>query len=146
MQQTLILLKPDTIARGLAGQILARFESAMLRIEDCRMCRPSLSQLELHYADLKPRNERAFSRTTRSLVDKPFIAVVLSGPNAIAKARALIGSTDPLGAAAGTVRGDFGNDTIAQADAEDRTTHNLIHASDSAESARREIAIWFAAE
>jgi nucleoside-diphosphate kinase len=143
MQTTLILLKPDALERGLAGAILARFETAGLRVINARFVRPSLAQLEAHYAELREKNERAFHRTTASLQDQPFVALLLAGPNAIAKVRALTGSTEPLTAAAGTIRGDWGNDTIAQADAENRTTNNLVHAADSEASVARETAIWF---
>jgi nucleoside-diphosphate kinase len=143
MQKTLILLKPDAIERGLAGAILARFEAAGLRIENCRHVWPTLHQLETHYADLRSRNERAFRRTTASLENRPFVAIVLAGANAILKVRALTGPTDPLKAPAGTIRGDFGSDTIEQADAENRATDNLIHAADSDASVTRETAIWF---
>ncbi len=143
MKKTLILLKPDAIERGLTGAILARFEAAGLRIENCRHVRPTLSQLELHYADLQKANERAFRRTTASLENLPFIAVILAGPNALLKGRAMTGSTDPVKASAGTIRGDYGCDTIEQADAENRATNNLIHAADSEASVTRETAIWF---
>jgi len=143
MQRTLILLKPDAIERGLTGTILARFEAVNLRVEDCRSVRPDLGRLQVHYADLQKRDQRAFARTTLSLQDKPFIAVILRGPNAIQKVRALTGPTEPLNAPAGTIRGDLGNDTIAQADVEGRTTNNLVHAADSEASVAREIAIWF---
>ena len=143
MQRTLILVKPDAIERGLVGTILARFEAACLRVEDSRLVRPTLNMLETHYADLRKRDERAFLRTTQSLQGKPFLAFILSGPNAIQKVRALTGSTEPLTAPAGTIRGDFGNDTIAQADAENRTTNNLVHAADSESSVARETALWF---
>ncbi len=143
MQRTLILLKPDALERGLAGTILARFEQALLRVENARLVRPTLRQLEAHYHDLKQRDQRAFERTTRSLEDRPFLALVLSGPNAIQKVRALTGPTDPSAAPAGTVRGDFGNDTISQADDEERSTRNLVHAADSPASVARETAIWF---
>lgn len=143
MEQTLILLKPDALERGLAGAILARLENALLRIERARLVRPTLEQLREHYADLQSRDERAFRRTTRSLEGKPFLALLLAGPNAILKARALAGPTDPLAAPPGTIRGDFGNDTIRQADAEDRTTLNLVHAADSPASVAREAALWF---
>lgn len=143
MQRTLILVKPDAIERGLVGAILARFEAAHLRVENCRWVCPSLSLLETHYADLQERNARAFARTTQSLQNQPFIAVILSGPNAIQKVRTLTGPTEPLNAPPGTIRGDLGNDTIAQADAENRTTNNLVHASDSEASVARETALWF---
>lgn len=145
MQKTLVLLKPDALERGLAGAVLARFEAAGLRIADSRMVRPSLSLLETHYADLQQRNERAFRRTTASLQGLPFLALILVGPNAIAKVRALAGPTDPSNAPAGTIRGDFGHDSIALADAENRTTQNLVHASDSERSVERESALWFGA-
>jgi nucleoside-diphosphate kinase len=143
MQRTLILLKPDAVERGLAGAILGRLENALLRVENARLVRPDLDQLQEHYAELRRRDERAFERTTRSLAGKPFLALLLAGPNAIQKARALAGPTDPLAAPPGTIRGDFGNDTIQQADAEDRTTLNLVHAADSEASVSRETAIWF---
>jgi len=143
MQTTLILIKPDALQRGLAGAILARFETAGLRIVNCRFVQPTLAQLEAHYAELRSRNERAFRRTTGSLQDQPFVAILLAGPNAIAKVRALTGPTEPLPAPAGTIRGDWGNDTIARADAENRTTNNLVHAADSEAAVARETAIWF---
>jgi nucleoside-diphosphate kinase len=145
MQRTLILIKPDALERGLAGAILARLEAACLRVEQARVVRPDLALLQQHYADLKRRELRAFERTTRSLEGRPFLALILVGPNAIAKARMLAGPTDPLAAPPGTIRGDWGNDTIAQADAEDRTTMNLLHAADSEGSVARETALWFPA-
>jgi nucleoside-diphosphate kinase len=143
MQQTLILLKPDALERGLAGAILARFEAASLRVEDCRLVRPTLQHLENHYASLKQRDERAFRRTTQSLQNLPFLALILAGPNAIQKVRALTGPTDPLTAPPGTIRGDFGNDTIERADAENRATFNLVHSSDSPAAVASESALWF---
>jgi nucleoside-diphosphate kinase len=144
-QQTLILLKPDALERGLAGAILARFEAALLRVEEARLVRPALGRLEAHYADLKRRDPRAYARTTQSLVGRPFLAVVLAGPNAIQKVRALTGPTEPLSAPAGTIRGDWGNDAIATADAEERSTWNLLHAADSEAAVARELGIWFGA-
>jgi nucleoside-diphosphate kinase len=143
MQRTLVLLKPDALERGLAGAILARLENARLRVEEARLVRPSLAQLQAHYADLKLRNAQAFERTTRSLAEKPFLVLLMAGPNAIAKVRALAGPTDPLAAPPGTIRGDFGNDTIPQADAANRTTLNLLHAADSEKSVAHERAVWF---
>lgn len=143
MQRTLILFKPDALERRLVGQILARFERAGLGVEDCRRVVPNAAFLEVHYADLGRRHPKAFGRTVASLKDKPFVAVILAGLNAIPKVRALTGGTDSLAAAPGTVRGDFGSDSLARADVENRATHNLMHASDSEESAAREIALWF---
>jgi nucleoside-diphosphate kinase len=144
MQRTLILLKPDAIQRGLVGEILARFEKADLRIEKCRLLQPDVDHWRQHYADLKSRQPAAFDRTTRHLAGKPVVAVILVGANAIQKARSLIGATDPLKAAPGTIRGDLGNDSIASADAENRSTANLVHAADAEASVASEIALWFA--
>ncbi len=143
MQRTLILLKPDALERGLAGAILARFEAAGLRVEQARLVRPSLALLRAHYADLRQRDARAYARTTRSLRGQPFLALLLAGPNAIQKVRALTGSTDPASAPAGTIRGDFACDSIRQADAENRATFNLVHAADSPAAVKRETALWF---
>jgi nucleoside-diphosphate kinase len=99
-----------------------------------------------HYAELRQREERAFLRTTQSLAGQPFLALILEGPNAIRKARALAGPTDPLLAPPGTIRGDYGADTIPLADAENRAVKNLVHAADSEEAVRRERAIWFGAQ
>ena len=142
-EETLILLKPDALERGLVGEVLGRFESAGLRIQNIRYVCPNLEKVETHYADLKTRNPRAFDRNTRYLAGKSAIAVVLSGVKAITKVRTLIGSTEPAAAPPGTIRGDLSSDTIALADAEDRGLFNLIHAADSPDSARREIEHWF---
>lgn len=144
MQKTLILLKPDALERGLAGTILARFEDAGFKIEDARMVKATLPQLQKHYADLRQKNLVAFTRTTKDYAGRKFLALILSAPNAIAKARLMAGPTDPSVAPAGTIRGDFSSDSIATADAENRATANLLHAADSPESARREIGLWFA--
>ena len=143
IEETLVLIKPDALNRGLAGEIIRRFERAGLSIRNVRWTRPRQAEVEKHYSDLKLRNARAFHRNTRYLAGKEALALVLSGPNAIAKVRALIGPTEPAGAPPGTIRGDFSSDTIRLADAEDRGLLNLVHAADSLDSAKREIALWF---
>lgn len=143
MQKTLILFKPDAVERGLVGAILARFERVELRVADSLMCRPALALLEEHYAELKAINPTAFKRTTEYLAGKLFLAMILEGPNAIAKVRQLLGATDPKAAAPGSIRADFGCDTMSTADAENRATMNLVHASDSEASVRHEAKLWF---
>ncbi|MEI7728062.1 MAG: nucleoside-diphosphate kinase [Verrucomicrobiota bacterium] len=145
MQKTLVLFKCDAIERGLVGAILERFERAGLRIEDGRYLRPSLAEWQQHYADLQSRNARAFERSTQFFAGKPVFAMILAGPNAILKVRALVGPTDPLKAPAGTIRGDYSSDTVELADAEYRSALNLVHAADSEATALREIAFWFKA-
>jgi nucleoside-diphosphate kinase len=142
-EETLVLLKPDALERGVVGEIIKRFEAVNLRITRIRFVCPSLAKVEKHYADLKSKNPRAFDRNTRYLAGKRAIAIVFTGVNVIAKIRALIGPTEPATAPPGTIRGDLSSDTIAIADAEDRGLFNLVHASDSADSAKKEIDLWF---
>ena len=142
-EETLVLIKPDALERGLAGEIIRRFEAAGLRIHNVRWVSPSLALVEKHYADLKSKNPRAFDRNTRYLAKKNAIALVLAGINAIAKVRMLIGPTEPGAAPPGTIRCDLSSDTIKFADSQDRGLYNLVHAADSADSARREIELWF---
>jgi nucleoside-diphosphate kinase len=143
MEKTLILLKVDAIERGLAGTILARYENAGFRIEECRFFQPDLAHWERHYEELKERNPEAFRRITQYLASKPVVAVIFRGWNAIKKARVLNGNTDPLMALPGTIRGDFSSDSVALGNLEHRPLFNLVHAADSPESARKEIEIWF---
>ena len=143
IEETLVLIKPDTLERGLTGEILRRFETAGLRIRNARWVHPDLALVQKHYAELQVKNPRAFDRNTRYLAGKNALALVLAGVNAIAKVRALIGPTEPAGAPPGTIRGDFSSDTITRADAEDRGLYNLVHAADSRDSASSEIVLWF---
>jgi nucleoside-diphosphate kinase len=143
VEETLVLIKPDALERGLVGEIICRFERAGLSIRNVRWACPRQAEVEKHYSDLKLRNARAFDRNTRYLAGKQTLALVLAGANAVAKVRALIGATEPGSAPPGTIRGDLSSDTIRLADAEDRGLRNLVHAADSPDSAKREIAIWF---
>jgi nucleoside-diphosphate kinase len=143
MEQTLFLFKPDALERGLVGIILNRLERAGLRIVNCGYFCPDIDFLKRHYADLENRNPVAFERSTRCMADKPFLAFVFEGINAVQKIRAFVGATDPCKAPLGTIRGDFSSDSFEQADRENRATLNLVHASDSRETAEQEIALWF---
>ncbi len=143
IEETLVLIKPDALERGLTGEIIRRFEAAGLRIRNARWTCPSLAMVEKHYADLKSKNPGAFDRNARYLAKKNIVALVLAGVNAIAKVRMLIGPTEPAVAPPGTVRGDLSPDTIKFADSRDRGLYNLVHAADSTGSAKREIQLWF---
>lgn len=143
MQKTLILFKPDALERGLVGAIMERFERAGLRVERAQLFKPTLAHMEAHYADLKKSHPDAFTRTTAYLADKPFLAMILAGPNAIAKVRQLLGPTDPQAAPPGSIRGDFGNDSLKTANQEQRATMNLVHAADSEASVQHEARLWF---
>jgi nucleoside-diphosphate kinase len=130
-ERTLILIKPDAVRRGLAGEILARFEARGLVMRGAKLVQVSRELAEQHYA------EHAEKPFFRELVDfitsSPTLALVLEGEGAVAVCRSTIGATDPAKAAPGTVRGDF---ALSMPD-------NLVHASDAPETAAREVALWF---
>ena len=130
-QRTLVLLKPDTVRRGLVGRVIARFEAKGLRIVamDQRMVTAELA--DRHYAE---HVEKAFYPPLRDFVTSgPIVAMVLEGDAAVDVVRAINGATDGRQAAPGTIRGDLSLSN----------RENLVHGSDSPESAEREIALWF---
>ena len=131
MSRTLILVKPDAFERGLTGEVLARFERKGLRIVALRLLVADEDIANRHYAE---HGEKPFFGELVSFITGgPLVAAVLEGHEAVAAARQLIGATNPIEAAPGSMRGDFGLEV----------TFNLVHGSDSDESAEREIAIWF---
>ena len=130
-QRTLVLLKPDTVRRGLVGQVLARFESKGLTIVAMDQRQITAEQADAHYAE---HVERDFYPPLRTFVTSgPLVALVLEGDEAIEVVRAINGATDGRKAAPGTIRGDLSLSN----------RENLVHGSDSSESAEREIKIWF---
>ncbi|MCS6801995.1 MAG: nucleoside-diphosphate kinase [Chloroflexota bacterium] len=131
MERTLVLVKPDGVQRGLIGPILERFERRGFKIVGLKLLRVSRDLAERHYAEHvgKPFYPTLIAYITAG----PVVAAVLEGPGAIATVRAMLGKTNPLEAAPGTIRGDFGVET----------ERNLVHASDGPESAAREIALFF---
>ncbi|MBI2912316.1 MAG: nucleoside-diphosphate kinase [Chloroflexi bacterium] len=131
MERTLILIKPDAMQRGLAGEVIARLERRGLRIIAMRLFQMDGEMAGRHYAE---HADKPFYRTLVDFITaSPIIAAIFEGPNAVETVRATMGATDPRKAAPGTIRGDFGLNI----------TQNLIHGSDSLESATREIALFF---
>jgi nucleoside-diphosphate kinase len=130
-ERTLILAKPDAYARSLSGEILARFERKGLRPVALRVMQVTRETAERHYAEHAERP--FFGELVEFITSGPLVAMVLEGESAISAARQLIGATNPLEAAPGSIRGDF---ALA-------TGQNLVHGSDGPESAPREIAIFF---
>ena len=131
MERTLILVKPDAFARSLTGEIIARFERKGLRLAGMRQLTMERGLAERHYAEHegKPFYEELVSFITSG----PLVAMVLEGESAVEAARQVIGATNPLEAAPGSIRGDFGLEVQT----------NLVHGSDSPESAERETKIFF---
>ena len=131
MEQTLILVKPDAFARGLTGEILARFERKGLKIVALKLLTTPRDLAETHYDEHRERP--FFGELVDFITSAPLVAMVLEGDDAVTAARQLIGATNPLEANTGSIRGDF---AIA-------VGQNMVHGSDSTESAAREIGIWF---
>jgi nucleoside-diphosphate kinase len=131
MDRTLILVKPDAFARSLTGEIIARFERKGLRVVALRCMTMERGLAERHYAE---HAERAFfGELVDFITSGPLVAMVLEGADAVKAARQVIGATNPLEAAPGSIRGDFAVET----------GENLVHGSDSAESAARERGLFF---
>jgi nucleoside-diphosphate kinase len=132
VERTLVLIKPDAVERRLAGRILDRFEQRGLTIRAAKLLRVDRELAERHYAE--HREKPFFGELVDFITSASTLALVLEGEGAIATVRATMGATDPANAAPGTIRGDF---ALSMPD-------NLVHGSDSPESAEREIALWFA--
>jgi nucleoside-diphosphate kinase len=130
-ERTLVLIKPDAVRRGLIGDILARLERKGLAIDAMRLRTMDRALADQHYAE---HVEKPFYPPLRDfMLGGPLVSLVVSGDEAIAVVRALVGATDGRKAAAGTIRGDLSLSN----------RENLVHASDSADSAKREISLWF---
>lgn len=164
VQQTLIIIKPDGVERGLTEQIISRYETAGLKVVNRKDMMASPSIVEKHYpmeSDyLKSIGEKTIEagQKVKSAVDQgrkvvtwlrkfitsgPIVVLLLQGEDAVAVARKVTGFTDPKTAEKGTIRADYGTDSILKANAEQRPVYNLIHAAGSEEEAKKEIKLWF---
>lgn len=144
IERTLVLLKPDAVARGLAGRIITRFEDALLKIVGVKMKHLDAEFTRKHYFDLEERlGAEVYNTTAAFMQTGPVIALVLEGVGAVAKVRAIIGSTYPNEAPLGTVRGDFAHQTKASSKASGKAIINLVHASGNSEEAKYEVGLWF---
>jgi len=144
VQRTLVLLKPDAVARGLTGRVLARFEDAALKVVAAKMVLMDAELTRRHYFDLEERfGPEVFRSMAKFMQSGPVVAIVLEGVGAVPCVRKLVGATYPDQAAPGTVRGDFAHVSRAYANAARIAVANLVHASGNAEEAEREIGVWF---
>jgi nucleoside-diphosphate kinase len=130
-ERTLILVKPDAFERSLTGEVIARFERKGLRIVALKLMLVEREFAERHYHEHE--SKPFFPELIEFITRGPLVAMVLEGVDAVAAARQLIGATNPLEAATGSIRGDFAIEV----------TFNLVHGSDSPNTAEREIALWF---
>lgn len=131
-QRTLLLVKPDGVQRQLVGRVLTRFEERGLKLVALKLVHVDRALAEQHYAE--HREKPFFAGLVAFITSAPLVAAALEGPNAIAIVRAMNGATRPHEAAPGSIRGDFAVETA----------QNLVHASDSPETAAKELALWFA--
>jgi nucleoside-diphosphate kinase len=130
-ERTLVLIKPDAIRRGLAGEIMRRFEARGLELREAKLLTVDRALAEEHYAE---HAEKPFyGELVEFITSGPTLALVLEGEGAIATVRTTMGATNPADAGPGTIRGDL---ALSMPD-------NLVHGSDSPESAAREISLWF---
>ncbi len=170
-ENTLFLVKPDGVQRGLIGKILSRFEQKGLKVVALKLVWPTMEQAAEHYSDFDDAWREKVGGFVKEAYDEkgekfpfdnqieagqwvqnnlarylscgPVVAVVLQGAHAVEHVRKLLGSTNPKDADIGTIRGDFTIESLALANLFDRTARNLAHASGSVEEAEREIKVWF---
>ena len=134
MERTLILVKPDAVQRGLIGEVLGRLERRGLRLVALRLMQADEALARRHYAEHE--GKPFFAGLVDYITSSPLVAAVFEGPDAVAASRQTMGSTNPVEAAPGTIRGDFALEV----------GRNLVHGSDGPESAAREIALFFGDE
>jgi nucleoside-diphosphate kinase len=130
-ERTYVMIKPDGVQRGLVGTVINRFENRGYKLVALKMLSPSQELLENHYADLKSR--KFFPSLISYMLMGPVVAMVWQGTAAVSTGRKIVGATNPLDSAPGTIRGDFCIET----------GRNIIHASDSVDNAEKEIKLWF---
>ncbi|TFD67409.1 nucleoside-diphosphate kinase [Cryobacterium sp. Hb1] len=135
VEETLVLVKPDGVARNLTGEILRRIEAKGYSLVDVKLVEPDRSLLAAHYAEHE--GKPFFEPLVEFMESGPIVAFRVAGNRVIEGFRALAGTTDPTSAAPGTIRGDLGRDWGS------KVQQNLVHGSDSPESAARELALWF---
>lgn len=131
VEHTFVMVKPDGVTRGLVGEVVSRFERKGLGLEQMRMLTITAELAQRHYAEHV--DKPFFGDLVEFITSGPVVAMEWSGEGAVGVARTIMGVTNPAEAAPGTIRGDFGLEI----------THNIVHGSDSAASAERELAIFF---
>lgn len=131
VESTFVMVKPDGVERGLVGEVVSRIERKGLALDDIRMVRVDADLARLHYAEHVTKD--FFAELLSFITSGPVVALRVSGESAVAAVRSLMGPTNPISAPPGTIRGDLATEI----------TRNLVHGSDSVESAARELAIWF---
>src|SRR6185369_4471540 len=146
LERTLVVLKPDAVARGLVGRIIQRFEDAGLKIVGVKMAQLDDEMTRKHYFDLEERfGAEVYRANARAMQRGPVVAMVLEGVEAVATVRRMVGVTYPNEAAPGTIRGDFAHQSRAYAMSQGKGVANLVHASGKLDEAKYEVDLWFGA-
>lgn len=141
IERTLVLLKPDCVQRGFMGEIISRFEKAGFKAIGMKMVWVDKEFSKQHYAE---HVEKPFYTGLESMITLgPVLALALEGVDAIENVRKMVGSTEPKGAAPGTIRGDYAHVSYGHADEKGIGVKNLIHASANPDDAKKEVALWF---
>lgn len=147
MERTLIIFKPDSVMRGIVGEVLTRFERVGLKIVGAKMLQPDYQHFFDHYegiGTLKTRKgEDIFESQLRNMQQGPVIAMVLEGVDAVETVRKMVGSTEPKSAQPGTIRGDYAHVSYTQANESGKSVSNVLHASADKAEAEKEIDHWF---
>ncbi len=145
IERTLVLLKPDAVQRCVSGELISRFEKIGLKIVGIKMVYSTEEQARKHYdEDLeKRRGKEVRDSNVKFLTSGPVIAICFEGIHAVEIVRKMIGATEPKSALPGTIRADYAHMSYTHADKVKKAIPNLVHASDSAESAKKEINLWF---
>lgn len=148
MERTLIILKPDTLQRGIAGEIITRFERAGLKLVAAKMLQPDYDHYYAHYENIgkmiSRRGQKAFDVTLKMMQMGPVLAMVWEGIEAVELVRKMVGTTEPKSALPGTIRGDYAHISFGYADQQEVGIPNLLHASGDVKEAEEEISHWFA--
>lgn len=146
IESTLVLIKPDGVARGLSATLLARFERVGLKLAAVKLVLPDQDKAKRHYLyeDIATRHSEAiWHQLIEYLTEAPVVVAAFTGIDAIAIARKIAGPTEPKGAPPGTIRGDYCHQSYAVCDAAGKAVRNVIHASADEADAERELAVWF---
>lgn len=146
-ERTLIILKPDTLQRGLVGEIITRFERAGLKIVAMKMVAPDELHFHKHYEGISKLisrwGEDVYNTVLAHMTQAPVIVFVLEGIEAVSYARKLVGTTDPKDSPPGTIRGDYTHVTVNYTSPIGATLPNILHASGNLEEAAKEVELWF---
>jgi nucleoside-diphosphate kinase len=145
IQQTLVLVKPDGVSRGLIGEVIKRFEQRGLKIVALKLVRVNIDHAKQHYTDdiAERHGEKVRSMLLDFITEGPVVAMIIEGVQAVENVRKLVGETESKCALPGTIRGDFSHISYSYANKKGITVKNIVHASANEEDAKNEIALWF---